>query len=583
MEWKKYLAGVDDDYLIGLSNKGIVKRSYKDMEISKAEIIHLEKDAVMTVDGETCVIKIPLGESTCTCPSRTICRHVVQSVLVLKEYVIQEAHCDNVQASVTQTDKEGPKHKDEQKSTKADADASMPPIWEEIKAFPLEALKKIMGTKGFQSFVNQVLSGKKPQIINTSIVTVKLPEQEITVKLLSPLEYSSCTCHKKEICIHKAMAILWCQLDRQYLMQEALQKQQQTVQIYDIEQVKEAAEELKGFLTELLDTGLARTSPDVLDYLERLAIICHNAALPKLESDCRNLSAAFRAYLKRMASFRTKTLLDMLTRLYSRTCLLLAAQSDSEIATYAGQFKSEYLPAGTLHLIGIAVEHFDDRSGYEGDTCYFLEENNGRWYTYTNSRPTFYEKRHKGASEKSQAPWGLSIAIEDLAAVRLRLEGAKVNDTGRLSSSGETKGEISGERKLLLQEISHCCYKDFKELFDKVLLPARQEWIYESRKGAMDNFVFLQPFSLGKAVFDKTTQTLSLPLLDEKENTVIVEVAYSKQGASSIRYLERLSKQQPDSTKKVPYFLGNIYLKDSRIVMYPVACLEKEAFQNGPL
>ena len=31
-EWRERLAGIDDDYLIGISNKGIVKRAYKDME-----------------------------------------------------------------------------------------------------------------------------------------------------------------------------------------------------------------------------------------------------------------------------------------------------------------------------------------------------------------------------------------------------------------------------------------------------------------------------------------------------------------------------------------------------------------------
>lgn len=32
MDWRQSLAGVDEDYLVGISNKGIVKRAYKDME-----------------------------------------------------------------------------------------------------------------------------------------------------------------------------------------------------------------------------------------------------------------------------------------------------------------------------------------------------------------------------------------------------------------------------------------------------------------------------------------------------------------------------------------------------------------------
>ena len=37
-KWRQRLAGIDDDYLIGISNKGIVKRAYKDKEETAAEI-----------------------------------------------------------------------------------------------------------------------------------------------------------------------------------------------------------------------------------------------------------------------------------------------------------------------------------------------------------------------------------------------------------------------------------------------------------------------------------------------------------------------------------------------------------------
>ena len=33
-----FLSSVDDDYLIGLSNKGIVKRSYKELEKDSVEL-----------------------------------------------------------------------------------------------------------------------------------------------------------------------------------------------------------------------------------------------------------------------------------------------------------------------------------------------------------------------------------------------------------------------------------------------------------------------------------------------------------------------------------------------------------------
>ena len=71
-EWKTWLAGVDDDYLIGLSNKGIVKRAYKDKEENPAQIESTGQEVVVKVGGETVNVHYPLGESRRTQgPGRT--------------------------------------------------------------------------------------------------------------------------------------------------------------------------------------------------------------------------------------------------------------------------------------------------------------------------------------------------------------------------------------------------------------------------------------------------------------------------------------------------------------------------------
>lgn len=46
-DWKGLLADVDDDYLIGISNKGIVKRAYKDREEIAAVIEGKDRKSVV--------------------------------------------------------------------------------------------------------------------------------------------------------------------------------------------------------------------------------------------------------------------------------------------------------------------------------------------------------------------------------------------------------------------------------------------------------------------------------------------------------------------------------------------------------
>ena len=85
-DWKTQLAETGDEYLIGLTNKGIVKRAYKDKESACVEFVQVADEAVLKVDGETVTLRLPLGESKCTCPSRSICRHIILGIIVLKEY-----------------------------------------------------------------------------------------------------------------------------------------------------------------------------------------------------------------------------------------------------------------------------------------------------------------------------------------------------------------------------------------------------------------------------------------------------------------------------------------------------------------
>ncbi len=632
-DWKDRLADVDDDYLIGISNKGIVKRAYKDKEESEAEVLSLGEEAVVKVGGETVTVRFPLGESGCSCPSRSICRHVVQAVLTLKESVQGTADSpdrkESVQGTADSPDRkesvqgtaDSPDRKESVQGTADSPDmgesaqetsggfdmaenvkgdtakgamsgqgeegnlpsekepeqtgasmefAASEKILREIDGYPLQPLKKALGNRQFQNFVGQVLSGIRPRIRYASTVTIYLPGREseagAVVKLLSPLEYSSCTCHKKELCAHKAAAILWCRLETGKLTGEELTGEAAGEPAYDMDRVQEAAGQMRQFLEEVLATGLSRTSPDVLDHMERLAVLAHNAGLARFEGYFRGLFTSYEGYFKRKAAFQTEELMGQITRLYRRVRLLQQAGSSMEVKQYAGEFRADYVPVGRLDLIGIGLEHFDSGTGYEGETVYFLEENTKKWYTYTNARPVFYEKgRRRKFTEKAQAPWGLGISMEELLKVRISLTGAKCDDRGRLSASQDTRGEITGEQRLSLSDIEGWYYRDFGKLFSEQIGKRRKAWLAGGSSQEAAELVFVQPAARKAAEFSQTGQLLSMALYDEAEREVTIEVAYSKEEAGTIRYLEKLSEQ------RLPCFAGKVYLKEGRLRMYPVA------------
>lgn len=624
-DWKERLAAVDDDYLIGISNKGIVKRAYKDKQESAAEILGMGEEAAVKVGGETVTVCFPLGESRCTCPSRSICRHVIQAILTLQEGIGEETvptgqpgqsmqsgqseqSGQPVQSGQTvqpghpmqsgqaeqagQSEQPGqpmqsgqteqaetlrqtgdPEERETFIQPEPHKPAASDKVCREIDEYPVPVLRKTLGVRQFQSFVGQVLSGVRPQIRYTSVVTVHLPNAEAgaetVVRLLSPLEYSSCTCHKKELCVHKAAAILWCKLESGSLTGEDLKVGAAGELSYDMDSIRSAAGQMRLFLEELLGTGLSRTSPDVLDHMERLAVISHNAGLARFEGYFRGLFDSYGGYFKRKAAFKTEDLMGQITSLYRRVKLLQQAGDSAEVRQYAGEFRAEYIPVGRLELIGIAAEHFDSRTGYEGETVYFLEENTKKWYTYTNARPVFYETgKKKKFTEKGQAPWGLGITMEELIKVRIRLTGAKCDERGRISASQDTRGEVTGERRLSLSDIEGWYYSDFGKLFAEQIGKRQKEWLVWDSSQEAAELVFVQPASCEPADFSQAKQQLSLPLYDGEEREVVIEVTYSKEESGTIRYLERISE------KRLPCFVGKIYLKDGRLRMYPVAVQE---------
>lgn len=600
IDWNKHLAEIEEEYLIGLTNKGIVKRACKDKEKADIKILKLEDEAALQVEGETVILSIPLGESKCSCPSRSICKHIIMGILALQESVYSNTSMSASEESLTADNSSFEKSTvsdtfnqdssnenltatacehivvSKNKSPETGSSSLQERLWEEIRTFPEKNLFKIMGNRRLNSFYNKANEKIMPEIEESSVFTLQLPGENTTVKLLSPLEYSSCTCHKKDLCIHKAEAILWCKLKAGALSLQDLTAPGEKDSSVNLEQVKNVSLQMKVCLEELMATGLSRISPDVTDTLERFAIISHNAGLPDFEKAFRTLSTLYQSYLSRKASFQTMELIREITKLYFKVTIYLETEDLSLLTKQAGEFRAEYLPVGDLSLVGITMEHFD-AAGYEGETVYFLETGTRKWYTYTVARPVFYDNRRKwGKPQKAEALWGLNCSLENLIKLRIDLKDARCDGRRRLSSTKETRGDIIGTIQPDSEMLSGWYYEDFGKLFaeqipdgttvsaDSMMPPEEMKSTLSEKHIWGRDLVFIQPAFCDRAVFSKTEQTLSMTLYDRQKRQIILELPYSKEEAKSIRYLEKIREDKP------PCFIGKIYLRDGLIRLVPI-------------
>ena len=264
---------------------------------------------------------------------------------------------------------------------------------------------------------------------------MRFPWQQVTVKLLEPLDYSSCSCHSSRLCEHKAAALLAYQLQSGILTLEELSDTPKDGKKWDVQQMKAAAAAAKQLLSEAMSNGLARSSADIPETMERMAVISHNCSLPDFERAFRELAEEYRSYFGRKASFTEEGLLDGITALYRRACLLEECEDEAQIGRLAGSFREEYLPVPDLHLMGMGRRYFRSKSGYAGYTYYFMEKDTGRWYTYTDTRPVFYDNRKISpkAAGSAPAPWELNCSLEQITDLEFVLKDPSVTESGRIS------------------------------------------------------------------------------------------------------------------------------------------------------
>lgn len=91
---KKALIQANENFLISLSNKGTYKRACKDTNGMILISCEDSDNIIVEISSETVNVKSPLAESSCTCVSRTVCRHIIGAILLLKNNLTEEDMAD---------------------------------------------------------------------------------------------------------------------------------------------------------------------------------------------------------------------------------------------------------------------------------------------------------------------------------------------------------------------------------------------------------------------------------------------------------------------------------------------------------
>lgn len=543
---------IDDDYLIGLSNKGTLKRAYKELDTAEISAEYGESSVTVTVSGERCSIVNPLGESNCSCPSRSICRHIVTAILWLK---------NNSKSEVSEI------AGDEIIDVEDDKKEPDKALIDELSVYPLKELQKAMKKTYYTAFNLKVKNGRLPEIEETSIISVNFPDENISVRLISPLEFSSCTCHSKELCKHKAAAILSWQIKHDKVKLDDIKVNKDNTSKIDVDNVHSTAEYVRNFLFKLLSDGLVRASENLVEDTEAAAVMCHNARLADCERNLREIGNRLSGYISHSPEFNADILFMLIVKNIILLNKIIDTNDENILSGYLGEFKNTYVTTDTIEILPIAHRNFSSAAGYEGEIYYFLNMDitaKNRFLSYSAVRPTFYEKSRRNAV--LPAPWGLYGAIAEIMESQLKLENPKLSGS-KISSSNDTIADIIEPVNLNQKVVYDSIYNDFT----KMLTDTFSKKYYETDE---EQLVLIAPKRCISSNSDEITQTHSIVVEDIHGGRLTVKARYRSDNKNFFSRFSKIGELMLEKSENQFVIFGNAYIENGRCFIYPIAIFD---------
>lgn len=502
-QFQQFIALCTEEYLIKHANKGLYNRAGKDIEKGiQVEFTFQHDHVICRLEDEIiCQLKSDMDSHVCSCPSDKICKHIVISIL---------SYMQNYELEV---------------EVKA-ADFT----W--LLSQPLGEIYKQFSESQVEEVLFRLSYTEQLEIGEGSFLTIKMRWQAVEVSFFEEADVSKsiCSCKQKESCIHRLEAILRYRAMHQVIDESWYQTNKQVD--YSLDVVFDS----KQMITDIIGLGLAKLPETICARLEVLAIAAHNGNLPQLEKDIRSINGQLTLFFKRHVRFSKEAFLEKLTKTYLSMVALEKELSQEQKKQVVGSFKSRYHMIPRLRLYALGANPWETRSSYKGITYYFYSLDDKKIYTYTESRPVYYDDiqfRFKEQYEQ-KIPWGKDLTMNELSRAQIELRTCKVNREQRLSSSEETMLEIQSREYIENVDFGHYLVQDWtKKPGD------HNPSLFQDRR---EQLAILQVRKVSGSTYDQMTQSFIFTVNDSADNELLLTIPYNKEWEGIVPFLEQDKK-----------------------------------------
>ncbi|MDR2656079.1 MAG: SWIM zinc finger family protein [Oscillospiraceae bacterium] len=541
---KDQLKIIDENYLTGLANKGLVKRAQKELPESGIKIEFTESGMVAAfLDGTA----VKIGESPqkfeCSCPSRSICKHVLMALLKGKEIPAE-------------------------KETPSDPEKA----FAYVAAATPETLAKACGRSAVAGAFSKIDAGAGAEFDEGEILSIRLADSAVTVQFLpnSDLSEAICSCKRKN-CPHKAEAVL------HYIKFKggslaAFEPPEEREKGFEPPEL--VIKHVKSFIEEIFSIGLTSLPSNCGERCGQFATLCHGAGLAAFERFFLTAESELELFAKKSAAFQKNRLLSGFAQIYEG-CNAFENQNGAALAEIKGKFRQSYREMPRMHVWGLGAFPWHSKSGYCGVTSLFYCQELERILTFGPARPAESESEaQKTIAQlwKIPAGWGIPAGIDSLAKSGLELSGAKISEGWRLSASESTLGTIKGASGLGLDEIQPVFLRDFSKISDLFSLEPDD---------TQTRYIIARVKRMESGEFDKISQTYISRIFDELGNSLALKIKYSKINETAVLNLEYFARNKitPDAFT-LSLALSQENMETMEAAVFPVAVWTGDKLQN---
>lgn len=514
-EIKSFLPFINEEFIVSISNKGIYKRSVKDLEKARENISLAVKDTgLIEVKIEDAVVELNVNiqNSKCTCPSSSICKHIVMALLYLKEFY------DNNQDGAEEIKEEA----------KEEIDETV--FYEELKKLTGEKVLELVGKKNYNSLINSIFIRNEAVFEYGDMLTVSIASQSVKVYFPkeNSIENAMCSCKEKGICSHKAYALI------SYLIKEGKITEEDTE--YDKieigEKEREIIQNLHLFISSIFDRGISGLTGNEISQAEKFYIQTYGIKLFAAADELKNLSSELGFYFSKNISFSNKRLMHILCSVYNRTSALLVTEDNRKKLMLAGQRQEEKFNLDNIELIGLGASGGLTKRNDLLVTAYFYCKDIKTILSMSTLRP--YENSSQlGTLYNMGQVWSNDLSFKEVSMSKMTLRDAKLS-TRKVSSAKSTVCSIKG--KTSEEDVQEIAVSDYSFIGEEL---RKHKFKYFEPYSATKNIFLIKAEEIKNIEYDKIEQKLKFDSCDSNGNIITFDIKYSSVSENSIKYFEK--------------------------------------------